>query len=328
MKNKRNIKVEEKGVTLIALVVTMIVLLILAGITISAYLNDKGIIIRAQEAAEGYREAEEQDGADFNEFREQVKEKTKGEMIVNVVKRYVLMDNGNLYMIGNNFKTGNKLTANQVNLDLTLIDTNVAEIYNTEYDYESYHIAYITNDNKLYLRTDRASMSSILLTDSAKAWHANDISTRNTENAEDDHNDYRKLTYTDTNNDFYVYDLSQNRTIKVAENVKSFDNIKYYSSYDNQNNLSYYLTNSNEVYSYYVEKGTATTNKVTSNASQIKQNIESTTMPYDVNHKYTNYRDKDAYSTKSYLPYVLNFFKNNDKWYYNTTFDSTYSPVV
>ena len=40
-----------KGITLISLVVTIIVLLILAGITIGTIFNDNGIIKKAQEAA-------------------------------------------------------------------------------------------------------------------------------------------------------------------------------------------------------------------------------------------------------------------------------------
>ena len=42
--------VREKGITLIALIVTIIVLLILAGITIGAITGDNGIINQAQSA--------------------------------------------------------------------------------------------------------------------------------------------------------------------------------------------------------------------------------------------------------------------------------------
>lgn len=48
---------KNKGITLIALVVTIIVLLILAGITISLLLGENGIITRAREATEAYEEA-------------------------------------------------------------------------------------------------------------------------------------------------------------------------------------------------------------------------------------------------------------------------------
>lgn len=48
-KNKRNY-LKQNGITLIALVVTIVVLLILAGVTINALFGDTGIIKRAQDA--------------------------------------------------------------------------------------------------------------------------------------------------------------------------------------------------------------------------------------------------------------------------------------
>ena len=51
-------KKENRGITLIALVITIIVLLILAGVTISLTLGEQGIIRRAQQATEEYSKAE------------------------------------------------------------------------------------------------------------------------------------------------------------------------------------------------------------------------------------------------------------------------------
>ena len=48
----------QKGITLVALVITIIVLLILAGITISLTLGQNGIINRAQEAGKNYSDAQ------------------------------------------------------------------------------------------------------------------------------------------------------------------------------------------------------------------------------------------------------------------------------
>ena len=59
MKNKE-LK-SRKGITLIALVVTIVILLILAGITINLVLSEDGIIKRAQGAAEAQKQAEESD---------------------------------------------------------------------------------------------------------------------------------------------------------------------------------------------------------------------------------------------------------------------------
>ena len=49
MNAKKN---ESKGITLIALVISIIVLLILAGVTIAALSGDNGILTRAKEAKE------------------------------------------------------------------------------------------------------------------------------------------------------------------------------------------------------------------------------------------------------------------------------------
>lgn len=57
-KFKEELKYGKKGITLISLVVTIIVLLILAGVTINLTLGDNGIITRAQSATKNYKLAE------------------------------------------------------------------------------------------------------------------------------------------------------------------------------------------------------------------------------------------------------------------------------
>ena len=47
----------QKGITLVALVITIIVLLILAGITISLTLGQDGILKKAEEAGKNYQQA-------------------------------------------------------------------------------------------------------------------------------------------------------------------------------------------------------------------------------------------------------------------------------
>lgn len=56
----------QKGITLVALVITIIVLLILAGITISLTIGERGIITRAQEAGRNYVNAAQQEEHDLN----------------------------------------------------------------------------------------------------------------------------------------------------------------------------------------------------------------------------------------------------------------------
>ena len=67
-KNKitiRNAKKQIKGITLIALVVTVIVLLILAGVAINLTVGDNGLFRRAQNAADTYQEANEREAIEL-----------------------------------------------------------------------------------------------------------------------------------------------------------------------------------------------------------------------------------------------------------------------
>ena len=59
--NKNIRQIKEAGITLIALVVTIIVLLILAGVTLSIAIDNGGLIGRARNAKETYKKAEEND---------------------------------------------------------------------------------------------------------------------------------------------------------------------------------------------------------------------------------------------------------------------------
>ena len=64
----RKLKQTNEGITLIALVVTIVVLLILAGITINLVFSDNGIIRKAQEAANKTQEAVKNEQAQMNEL--------------------------------------------------------------------------------------------------------------------------------------------------------------------------------------------------------------------------------------------------------------------
>lgn len=59
---------KEKGITLVALVVTIIVLLILAGVAISLSIGNNGIFNRAQNAADTWRNAEANESTTMNQF--------------------------------------------------------------------------------------------------------------------------------------------------------------------------------------------------------------------------------------------------------------------
>ena len=57
---------EQKGITLVALVVTIIILIILAAVSITLVLNDNGLIPKAQEAAQNYQAAANEEKDLFN----------------------------------------------------------------------------------------------------------------------------------------------------------------------------------------------------------------------------------------------------------------------
>ena len=62
----------QKGITLVALVVTIIVLIILAGISISLLLGENGLLDRAKEAKNVQANAEAKEGREMNEALEQI----------------------------------------------------------------------------------------------------------------------------------------------------------------------------------------------------------------------------------------------------------------
>jgi len=65
---------QEKGITLIALVVTIVVLLILAGVSISLVLNNNGVISKAKDAKNQYAEAQTNEEKQLNEVSDWIKE--------------------------------------------------------------------------------------------------------------------------------------------------------------------------------------------------------------------------------------------------------------
>ena len=76
-KNKRSY-LKEKGITLIALVVTIVLLLILAGVSLNAIFNENGIIKRAQDAQNKMDQATQNDLDAINGLNEWIDGKTNG----------------------------------------------------------------------------------------------------------------------------------------------------------------------------------------------------------------------------------------------------------
>lgn len=60
-KSKKQLIKNAKGITLVALVVTIVILLILAGVTITMTLGENGLFTRAQAARKEYEQSEVQE---------------------------------------------------------------------------------------------------------------------------------------------------------------------------------------------------------------------------------------------------------------------------
>ena len=67
---KKKQKLKEKGITLIALVVTIIILLILAGVTLNMAMSGDGLFSRARNAADKYKKAQEDEAILIDEMTE------------------------------------------------------------------------------------------------------------------------------------------------------------------------------------------------------------------------------------------------------------------
>ncbi len=91
-------KLQEQGITLIALVVTIIILLILAGVTLNIALSDNGLFSKTKKATEDYKEAQED-------------EKEKIENISEYLNAIPIYDSNQLLMAG----SGQEVTINGEN---------------------------------------------------------------------------------------------------------------------------------------------------------------------------------------------------------------------
>lgn len=86
---------QSKGITLVALVVTIVVLLILAGVSINMVLGDNGIITKAKEAVERTARTQENAEIEMNELAKQL-ESTIGEDTTKVKTLVQAFDDGDI----------------------------------------------------------------------------------------------------------------------------------------------------------------------------------------------------------------------------------------
>ena len=118
MKNKKYKKInKEKGITLVALVVTIVVLLILATVTINMTMNSNGIFGRAKNATATYKQAEDNETAALNDISTaidtslgnqtaeiKVADSKGGDIISSTDNTAIKDDNGNTVTIPAGFK--------------------------------------------------------------------------------------------------------------------------------------------------------------------------------------------------------------------------------
>ncbi len=87
--NRKNREEKNKGITIVALIVTIIVLLILAGVTLATLSGENGILTKAKTAKEEYKKAQYQEAIDLAKLQahtEQGKYKIDAEVFLNRVK--------------------------------------------------------------------------------------------------------------------------------------------------------------------------------------------------------------------------------------------------
>lgn len=72
---------QQKGITLIALVITIVVLIILAGVAISMTLSDNGIFNRAREARDKYTNAARDEEKFVNDVDKYIANETASETV-------------------------------------------------------------------------------------------------------------------------------------------------------------------------------------------------------------------------------------------------------
>ncbi len=75
----RKVNYKEKGITLIALVITIIILLILAGVTLTTALSQNGLFQRAKIAGENYKRAESDEAEKLDEYSSEIDKIINGE---------------------------------------------------------------------------------------------------------------------------------------------------------------------------------------------------------------------------------------------------------
>ena len=133
-KNKRNY-LKQNGITLIALVVTIVVLLILAGVTINALFGDTGIIKRAQDAQNKMDQAQDSDLTSLNNLNNWIENQTRDtEKVPDILERYILGEDKKGILATNIVDISNVPT------NLKFINNDIIPNAETELEFSSYEV--------------------------------------------------------------------------------------------------------------------------------------------------------------------------------------------
>lgn len=100
------LKNKDKGVTLVALVITIVILLILAGITISTLTGDNGLFKRAQQAKEKTKESQNEEEKSIEDYISKIDDLTEEPQLINEIENKVVNTEKNTKLIDS---YGNKL---------------------------------------------------------------------------------------------------------------------------------------------------------------------------------------------------------------------------
>lgn len=168
MKNlKEELRFGKRGITLISLVVTIIVLLILAGITIATLTGDNGILQRASEAKQKTEQAQKDEESEINKATDIIEMYSEGintaTTVANAIvqnKRFVentkiIDDLGNEVMIPQGFKVASD-SATKVEDGIVIEDKNENQFVWIPVSTTEKPVIYISSGDKTikYTRTD------------------------------------------------------------------------------------------------------------------------------------------------------------------------------
>ena len=158
-KNKRNY-LKENGITLIALVVTIVVLLILAGVSLNAIFSENGIIKRAKDAQNKMDEAQNSDLTGLNNLNNWIENQTEAtENVPDILERYILGEDKKGILATNIVDVSNAPTS------FTFINNNIMPNAETELEFSFYE----ANEQEIEI-TLKYQDSYYIATADAKTW--------------------------------------------------------------------------------------------------------------------------------------------------------------